>query len=202
MADMKNLTLLQEQRLNKPPVDGFIDEYLDGDLKKTAADFVNWLRAMKLTPKWGSSINTWNAFYKSKSIVSLRIDMWHTEGHHRGYYDARPGSPPCFVVIPRLNDMERYREAIFDVGLQDLIWDNANSCVYSERSPSYGMAKAPGCSPGKPCAPGRDLTVLGRAIKHNCGCFLIMVWNPDETKIDGVKKLLEMEKKARDKSNI
>lgn len=196
----KPRTILQEQQETKPEIEGFITEYLDADLGKTAFDFVAWLRDKNLPLKWGRYINTWSAVYKGKPICSVRIDVWQTMGHHRGYYDDRLGSPPCLVITPRLANIEAYKETIMNEGLQDYIWDNANSCVYSERSPSYGLKKAPGCSPGKPCAPGKDITVLGRVIKHNCCCFVMSIWNPDEVAMSCVKRLLELEKQAREVS--
>jgi len=198
MADEKNLTILQKQQNSKPEIDGFIDDYLDDNLKKTASGFVAWLRENKMTPKWGSSINTWTSVCKGKAICTIQINVWHTNGHHRGYYDDRPGSPPCLVITPRLNNMEASKETLMSEGLQDFIWDNANSCVYSERSPSFGLDKAPGCSPGKPCAPGKDVTVLGRVIKNNCCCFVLSLWNPDEALLSKIKRLLELEKRARE----
>ena len=197
MPAEKKLTVLQKQQQSRPVIDDFINKFLDEDLKKTALDFVAWLRDKKMHPRWGGKINSWDAYCKSKSICTIRIDPWHTEGHHRGYYDDRPGSPPCLVIIPRLTNMETYKKTILNEKLQDIIWNNANSCVYSERSPSYGMAKAPGCSPGKPCAPGRDINVLGKVIKNNCCCFVLSLWNPGEAEISAIKRLLELEQKAR-----
>jgi len=198
MPEQKKPTVLQRQQQSKPVIDDFIDAYLDEDLRKTAMEFVAWLRESKLQPRWGGKINTWEAYCKSKSICTIRIDPWVTEGHHRGYYDSRPGGLPCLVIIPRLANMETYKEAIMNEGLQDIIWNNANACVYSERSPSFGMKKAPGCKPGKPCAPGRPLTILGKEIRDNCcGYFSLQFWNPDDATVNSVKRLLELEQQAR-----
>ena len=199
MPEKKTLTVLQEQRHAKPEIEGFIAKHLDTDLQKIASGFIAWLRDSKIPPKWGSTINTWSAHCKGKPICVVRIDIWQTEGHHRGYYDGRPGSPPCLAIIPRLANLETYRQSIMDEKLQDFIWDNANSCVYGDRSPSFGMAKAPGCATGKPCAPGGDVTVLGRVIKNNCcGRFWVSFWNPGEATVKKIKRLLELEKTARE----
>ena len=47
------------QKKPKPEIENVIPEYLDGDMKKTALDFVAWLRANKMNPVWASA-NIWN----------------------------------------------------------------------------------------------------------------------------------------------
>ena len=199
MPEEKKLTILQEQRKTKPEIDGFITEYLDGDLKANALEFVAWLRANKMPPRWGGRINTWRSVCKSKQICTIQINVLHMTGGHRGFFDDRPGHPPCWVIRPWLDNRESYRESIMEGGLQDLIWNHARHCVFSEKTTTPGL----GCNPGKTCAPGRDVTVLGKTVTNNCcGYFSMQVWNPDEVTISGVKRLLEFEQKARAESIV
>ena len=195
----KKLTLYQQQKITKPTPDDIIPEFLDDDLKNTAMSFVAWLRENKMPPRWGpSSANSWTSNFKSKPICGIGLWEHCQPGHHRDYVDKRPGSQPCWVITPRLTHLTLYHDAIFDAGLQDFIWNNAKSCVYSERNPNFGMQKAPGCSPNKSCRPGKDITILGKVLKYNCGGFSISFGNPDETTLSSIKKLLELEQSARE----
>ena len=194
MPDEKKPTILQVQQKTKPEIDGFITEHLDGGLKANAQEFVAWLRANKMPPRWDGRINTWRSVCIGKPICTIQISVFHMTGGHRGFFDDRPGRPPCWVIRPRLDNRESYIKSIMEEGLQDLVWDNAMHCVYSEKTATPGL----GCSPGKPCAPGRDATVLGKTVTNVCcGHFLLQLWNPDDITLKNVKRLLELELKAR-----
>ena len=188
MSEEKKLTFFQEQVKNNPVIEDIIEKHLDDDKKKIALDFVAWLRENKLNPRFsGASANDFNIICKGKSICSIEADG--NRSSNRGWR-----------VTPRLDHMETYKEAIMSEGLQDCIWDTTGYCVYSERSPYFGMKKAPGCSPNKPCRGGKDVLILGKLIKHKCYSgqgFL----NPDETAVANIKKLLLLERKARTENN-
>ena len=96
--------------------------------------------------------------------------------------------------------METYKEIIISEELQEIVWNNTGYCVYSERSPYFGMKKAPGCSPNKPCRGGNSQVVLGKEIEHICS-FGKGFLNPDETILKGIKKLLIWEKQTRDEEH-
>jgi len=196
----KELTLYQQQKITKPTPDGIIPEYLGDDLRNIAMSFVVWLRENKMPLRWGpSSANSWTSNYKGKPICGIGLWEQCQLGHHRDYVDRRPGNQPCWIITPKLTNLELYSDSIFNMGLQDFIWSNAKSCVYSERNPNYGMKKAPGCNPNKSCRLGKDITVLGKVIKYNCGGFALSFGNPNETTLNSIKRLLELEKNAREK---
>jgi len=194
----KILTPYQQQKITKPAPEDIIPQFLGDDLKNTALNFIAWLRENKMSLRWGpSSANSWTAYSRSKPICTISLWEHCKLGHHRDFVDSRPGGQPCWVIAPKLTNLELYNESIFNENLQDFVWDNAKSCVYSERNPNFGMAKAPGCNPNKHCRPGMDITVLGKVIKYNCGGFALSFGNPDETTLIKVKRLLELEKQAR-----
>jgi len=193
MPEEKKLTTLQRQKAARPLVEDSIRELLDGETRQTALDFAAWMRENRMKPSW-YLINKWKASYKSKTICNLHISWYGKNGFHRGYYDSSGGSV-AWYINPCLSHMDMYNEQIKSEGLADFIRDNAFSCVYSGKSPSPGV----GCSPGKPCAPGRGVTILDREIENNCcGHFTMLVWNPDQTAVNKVKRLLELEQAARD----
>jgi hypothetical protein len=172
---------MTENKKSKQKPEDVISEYLNGDNKKNALIFVDWLRKNKLSPQW-VSIRAWNVVCRRKSICTFTISG---PGDSAGNWNIRP----------RLENKETYKEVIMNEGLQDIIWNSGGYCVYSERSPYYGAAKAPGCSPDKSCRGGREEIVLGKIFKNVChfGAGLI---NPDEITVSGVKQLLELEKNA------
>ena len=67
-----NVTFAQEQMKIKPKPEEMILELLDGEVKETALEFVAYLRANKLTPRY-SSVNSWNVSYKGKMLCYIKI---------------------------------------------------------------------------------------------------------------------------------
>ena len=188
MPEEKKLTVLQQFIKDKPIPEDIILKCCDGEKKENALSFIVWLRENKLSPRFSrSSPNSWEADYKGKSICILSL---RGAGMVQGDWRIRLN----------LAHMEAYSETIMNEGLQEIIWNSVGYCLYSERSPYFGMAKAPGCSPNKPCRLGETRTVLGKEIKFCChgGAGFI---SPAETTLNGIKKLLELEKQARDETH-
>jgi len=187
---------LKEQKAIKPKVEDVITEVLDKDMKKTALDFITYMRENKMKPTW-YLVNKWKSSYKGKPICNIRISMCDKNGYHRGYYNPA-NCLPAWVIGLNLTHMDTYKESIMNEDLQDMIWNNAFHCVYSSQSPSPGI----GCSPGKSCVPGGKVTILSKEITNLCcGYYAMSIWNPDETAISRIKRLLELERQARtDKS--
>ncbi|MCL2404605.1 MAG: hypothetical protein FWC92_03550 [Defluviitaleaceae bacterium] len=67
-----NVTFAQKQMKTKPKPEEIIHELLDGEVKETALEFVAYLRANKLTPRY-SSVNSWNITYKGKMLCYIKI---------------------------------------------------------------------------------------------------------------------------------
>ena len=167
MSIEANISLYQEQKKSKPQIENVISEYLDGEMKNIALDFVARLRTNRMSPIWASG-NSWKSSYKGKGICYVKLD--------RGKW----------VVIPLLDHLNQYREIVVNEGLQNTIWVNIFRCEE--------------CNPG--CAPGKDRTVLDRVFKNSCYGRPPIVFNdPNEAAIDCIKRLLEMERRARSKKN-
>jgi len=186
MAKQTKLSPRQRQQAIKPLIEDVIPEYLDGDMRTSAMDFVAHLRANKMPPRW-HGLHTWMANYRGKGICSIVLRVG------RGYY-GRLGDLPSWLITPCLTHVHEYETLLMNGELRNLLWDNVFYCVHSGRSDSSGE----GCNPNKRCAGGRNFTILGKEFKGLCGCRSLMwVWNPDETAIEGIKRLLELEQKAR-----
>lgn len=86
-----------------------------------------------------------------------------------------------------------YENDIIRDGLEDFVWNGLWHC----------KVIADGETCGNGCAPGVDKTLLGKRINHLCngnfyaGRNWIWFYDPDETAIHCVKKLLAMEMRAR-----
>ena len=189
-GETKKLSLAQQQRITKPLIEDVIPEYLDGDMKKNALNFIAYLRANRMKPLW-HGLNTWKANDKGTGLYSIMLCEGDGEGW--GYYGRpRPKILPSWVVSPWLVHMCEYEESILSEGLQNLIWDNVFYCVHSPGQSGKG------CSSNKGCAGGHDVTILGKEFKGLCRCRPhASVLDPDEAAIHGIKRLLELERKAR-----
>lgn len=139
-----------------------------------------------------SSPYLWEAKYKNKTLYTLSVN-------HAALSQGDWG------VGLHLANMDNYSELIANEGLQEIIWNGTSYCAYGERNPYFGMAKAPGCNPKKHCIPGKTINILGKDIGYCCvganGKF-VRHKNPDDIIIKAIKRLLELEKKTRDKVRI
>ncbi|MCL2546582.1 MAG: hypothetical protein FWE06_05230 [Oscillospiraceae bacterium] len=178
---MSEITTLAYQKEHKPKIEEVIPAMLKNNSEKIALDFVAFLRESKINPTW-TLHNAWKVMNKGKPICYIRLGccFWRSKHSDDGRWE----------VTPYLNHMSEYENAVLDEGLQDLIWDNLCYCK----------------SCGNNCAGSVNKTILGKEIENICGGnigyrFPVPITNPDDTEIDGIKRLLELEKKARAKGS-
>ena len=173
-----------KQLMAKPQIEEIIPDYLDGDFRKAAMDWVEWLRANKFSVRQSTPGNTdgWRAVYKGKAICGMVF--WPYTGKN-------------WSVAPILYHKDEYTELVINRGLQHLFWDNVKYCD--------------GCPPGtgeprkykdRPCIGGYNATLFGKEFKGICANNRhTNNPNPDEARVNDIKKLLELEKNARDAVN-
>jgi len=95
-------------------------------------------------------------------------------------------------VTPKLAHINKYEEVAIQEGLQNILWDNVNYC-------GNHSGNKMGCNPNKRCAGGRDFTILGKQFHGVKWCYPhSTIKNPDEAAIRNIKRLLELERIARD----
>lgn len=63
----------QEQKKNKPKIEDVINDNLCGHLKNVAIDFVDFLRANKISPRWAST-NSYASSYKGRRVCIIKIN--------------------------------------------------------------------------------------------------------------------------------
>ena len=152
---------------SKDQIEDFIPVYIIGDLQKTALDFVVYLKENKMKPSW-SVTNTWNANCKGKSLCKINSG------------EEVWANSKSWSLQLRLNHLNEYEEPIISDGLQNIVWNNIKYC---------------GSCAG--CAPGIDRTLFGKVCKGLCHVPVVTVCDPDKATVDGIKRLLELEKQAR-----
>ena len=179
MADKKPVSLCQRQKAVKPLVEDAIREHLDGETQALALDLAAHMRENKMTLQATGIKNAWGANYKGKKICAVRLGPgWWNEAK-----DA------AWVVTPCLDHMDEYQGAVMEEGLQNFVWDNLFYCVHVLKG---------GCNSHN-CAPGRDVEILGKEIKGICrGRPPVWFHDPGKAAITAIKRLLELEQKARE----
>ena len=187
MTEHNNESLPQEQRKTKPKIEDLIPVYIAGDMQKNAFEFVTYMRESKMSPGWSGVANSWKANYKGKTICNITLK----------WCDWVDNNKYCWFVIPYLHHLSQYEEAIINEGLQDLIWNNQQYCVHKDGSGRTGV----GCNPNKACAGGENRTFYGKEIVGVCRCSApARFYDPNEATINGIKRLLELEREAREGS--
>lgn len=180
---MPDITSLKVQREIKPKIEDVIPYLLDGEMKNVAIVFAARLRENKMAPRWSGVHNTWTANFKSKIICKIMLinDNWK---------EVSPYNKHSWVVIPYLNHLNEYDENIKNEGLQYVVWDNI--CFYCSTPCRSTIGDK------RTCFPGRNPIILGKEFKRVCASRpLVHLWDPDETAINGIMRLLELEKQTR-----
>jgi len=160
----------------RPEIEDVINDIItDRDMKKLALDFAEHMRKNKMTLRDARFTNAFKAVYKGKCICYVRLKK----------------NSDCiekfWIITPYLEHIGEYEKSIIGEGLQSFIWDNVHYCRFC-RTPCHGHL------------PGMDITLLGKEIKSVCrGRQPIWVFDPDETAVNCIKRLLEFEQKSREK---
>jgi hypothetical protein len=189
---MFTLSLYQEQKKTKPKIEDVIPEYLDGDVKNLALDFVACLRAYKMNPAW-TLTNQWKAVCKGKNLFRICLDPWNPQGKNRKW-----------VVVAYLQNLDDYAGTVITEGLQQFLYDSVYYCVNKPSGSPPGeefrqYAFLPPCN-GWNCAPGKDITVCGKELTNICrNSNRQYFWfhDPDNAVLSAIKRFLELERFAR-----
>jgi len=176
---------------DKPRLEELIPDYLTGNMEKTALDFILYMRANKMPPAYRPSY-CFKCSYKSKVICTIGLPS-PQRNHYDNQFD-QPWMPEgirrknYWVIFPELNHFSEYANLIFDEGFHDIIWNEKNIYFCNKCNGRDGS-----CSTNK--------SIFGREFKNLCGARSAFFWffNPDETTIKCIKRLLELEQKARTK---
>ena len=182
MPEKKELSAYNRQKLTKPEIEDMIHEYLSGETRKDALGFVAWLRANGMPPKW-FRMNGWTVTYKG---VKRFCDIW---------LHAMSDDPNAAKICDRPRwgvsfDINRQKDRVISEGLSNIIWDNITCNLCTNHSS------------GRPCAGGRDVTVFDKKFVSICQQRNVnQFYDPNKPVIEGIKKLLGIDKKAIDEGD-
>ena len=189
---MSDLTNLHVQRELKPKIEDVTPHFLDGAAARNALDFVAFLRANKMSPAWAGVHNQWKSASKGKNICRISFDPWPPERNAK------------WTVTAYLQHANQYEDVIIAEGLQPLLWDNVFYCVQKPKdSPPAEVLRQYALSPPCNlwgCAPGKDVTICGKQLTNVCcntNRQYYWVYDPDEAALEGIKRLLQLERQAR-----
>jgi len=181
MSKTHDSSLYKEQKTIKPKIEDVIPEWLGGDMKQNALDFVAWLRANKMSPAWASA-NSWKANYKGKGICYIKLLYSNRDDDKNRQY--------AWVISVYYSDRKKYDALVESEGLLEHFREKIWYC---------------NCTIGglpQNCGSRADVTILGKEIKDVCGHYYPMYFcDPDATVIDSIKKLIVLERKARNGEN-
>jgi len=185
---------MSNRKAAKPTAEEVIPEVLDGEMMDDALRFAAYMRENKMPFKQHTTNRqAQSAKYKGKYICKVGVFPANSK---KTYYIRRPTEPQSWFVnlwLYRIND---YDEIIAREGLQNIVWDNVQYCVWGENSGMTGDYRM--CNPNAGCAGGINITRCGKTLKGVCHGRTYMFWDPGEAEITAVKRLMELEKQARD----
>ena len=189
----------QQEKKTKPKLENLIPQYLDGDMKKIALDFIAYMRENKMAPSYRPSLR-YKCNYKGKGICTISLPRMFPNPNP--YSDNEFGQPWMendidihknnWVVIPQLDNFSEYETQI-DEDMRNIICNPKN--MYHCNGCWMSNANFP--EPRDMCGPRPVRTLFGKEFHGLCGRGFFWFYNPNEAEIDCVKKLLEFEIKAR-----
>ena len=182
----KSEGFFKQQEKTKPLIEDVIPEFLEGDNKKTALEFVAYMRENKMKPVWARH-NAWKAMFKGKSICYIRLPKY--DSHFRSPKHSNESDwMRSWSIMLQLKELNQNKFEVLnnDEVMKNLIWDSLYNC----------QANCP-----SQCNPEKKIVVFGKELEKRCGYALdnghLFFVNPDEVEINCIKKLLELEKEAR-----
>lgn len=181
----------------KPNLEDLIPEYLDGDMKKNALDFISYMRANNMSPAYRPSLR-FKCNYKGMGICTISLPRKfpnanpYSDNEFAQAWMTKENNENNWVVIPQLDHLNEYEDLI-DEGMKKLIMDIKN--IYFCNGCWASNPNFPG--PRDCCGPRPVKTIFGKEFKGLCGRGFFWFFNPDETEIECIKKLMEFEKETR-----
>lgn len=153
---------MSEQKNIKPKIEEIASDYLDGEALKNMLDFVEWLRANRMTPAFGSKSKEGISYTTHVCYVKLFLGYWHIwiSGKHRKHKHLY------------IDDFLACEE------LKEIVGDNLPSCI-------EGCGHR--CNEGQ----GYTVTVCGKKYEKICGCCTVRFINPNAETLNIIKKVIE-----------
>jgi len=165
MAD----NLFKQQRKTRPKAEDMICKYFEGEIKQNALDFVAWLKANKLSPRFAAT-NAWYIYHENDNFMQLRIDSkeWPTVELDT----EKTAFCLCFSAYTKFHDLLLNTEALKEAVIT-------------------GMKPCTDCSPN--CERREELPiarVCGEIVENTCVPYYLVFRDPSAEIIERVKKVI------------
>ena len=165
---------MSEQKKNKQKIEDLISDFLNGDMKTNALQFIAWLREHKITiTKNSEGAYTFKIMGKSSGRIFIAKDN--------------------FVVEPYVNYKNKEVDVLIEnFGMQDVIWD---SLFFCRRCAPHNCASK--TNESKDDFIGFKRIVFGKQFNNLCQSEGIRYKYPDEKTIDFIKTIIEFEQASK-----
>ena len=151
----------------KLKIDGAAKRFLDEDKLQNLSDLSNFLIDNKLTPRDTKSGGTWAVKYKNKSVCHIRLNdkeaRWNVSFSH-------------FTREKWFVDYDKY---IIDDEVIKFVWDNIQAPLCIARGVKDDC-----------WSKNNKMTILGKRFGAVCNCVGFRIYDPSETDIEILKKLI------------
>jgi len=175
----------KEQKIIKPKIEDIIPILFDGDMKKIISDFVAFMRANKMSPRW-ASLNSWKCSYKGKSVCYIKFNPYETIARVDGnVWNVSP------IIDFNSNEFEILAD---DENMRNFFLANPRYCNENcHRNTCAAKFNQP-----LETYTGVKKKILGKDFENMChgGALVSYPNNPDEKEIDFMKKIIEFKKKS------
>jgi hypothetical protein len=182
MSAVKKVIPQKVQKGNRPKVEEAIAYCLDGELQENAINFTMWMRENKMPFKlYTSNTRSYRVDYKGWTLCF--IFLHHIDDVTNSIFN---GKPSFIKISPTLQLLHMYKDAVINENLTDIKWDK-DWVVY-------------GCDPcGGGCGhKSVDRTIFNEEFKSICKWRGLKAHNPDADTFEKLKRLLLLDKTARD----
>ncbi|MCL2058257.1 MAG: hypothetical protein FWH01_04245 [Oscillospiraceae bacterium] len=181
-----------EKRQYMREIEDRIPLIVGADVKEIALGFALYLREKKINLKWTGIQNGYSEtgqthFNQGLCHIELKNDYWDDD------------TKSWRVCVP-LPNIVKYGETIIKEGFHSFVWEHIYIC---------NKTAADACNGGEKsiyaCHRGIDINVLGKEIVYACRLrngrhVSVYVYDPDETVILRIKRLLELEQNHKQKA--
>jgi hypothetical protein len=169
----------------RPNIEEWVNYCFDGVLREQALEFAEWVRRAGFKHKIHSSTNNGhNVFYNKEYMCKILINK------------EKEDRPMYWTIQPCLSNLSKYEYIIKNEGLAVLPW-KPNYCIHKKEPDKTKINNTCSSCPVK----GVDRLMFGDEFTQCCKLFP-SVKNPNEAELNRIKRLLELEKMARDNQEI
>ena len=185
MSEEKKAIPYKVQKGNRPKIEEVIAYCLNGELQKNAIDFTMWMRENKMPFNlYTSNTRSYRVDYKKWTFCYMFFHHLDDDNNEH----IPPGTPSHVKISPTLILFNRYKDIIISENLTNIKWEEdqfhgCNPC----RNGNGGCGHK-----------GVDRTIFNENFKLICKWRGLQVKNPDTITFEIIKKLILLDKNAKD----